>query len=93
MPTGTETFWSPDGNKRWSWSHNLKTNRSVWTQYWPNGKKKTESTWNTKPEAHYLKRSFFGFVAEGPIHQWSEDGTLKYAGTFANGLLVKEENL
>ena len=33
--TGAETFWSPDGKKLWSWEHDLKNNRSVWTQYWP----------------------------------------------------------
>ncbi len=89
--TGVETFWSPDGNKRWNWSHNLKTNRSVWTQYWPNGKKRIESTWNTKPEARDLKRSFFGLVADGPVKQWNEDGSLKFSGNFSDGLLIKEE--
>jgi hypothetical protein len=89
--TGAETFWSPDGKKLWSWEHDLKNNRSVWTQYWPNGKKKSESTWNTKPQARDLKRSFFGLIADGPAQQWSEDGTLKFSGTFSNGLLVKEE--
>ena len=88
--TGTETFWSPDGKKLWSWSHDLEHNRGVWTQYWPNGQKKVESAWNTKPEARDLKRSFFGLVADGPVHQWSEDGSLKFSGNFASGLLVEE---
>ena len=88
---GDETFWLPDGKKLWSWSHDLKRNRGVWTQYWPNGGKKVESTWSSKPEARDLKRSFFGLVADGAVHQWSEDGGLKYSGSFANGLLVKEE--
>jgi hypothetical protein len=90
--SGAETFWSADGKKLWSWDHDLKNNRSVWTQYWPNGKKKMESTWNTKPQARDLKRSFFGLVADGPAQQWSEDGALKFSGNFANGLLVKEES-
>jgi hypothetical protein len=89
--TDTETFWPADGKKLWIWEHDLKRNRSVWTQFWPNGKKKSESTWNTKPEARDLKRNFFGLVAEGPARQWSEDGTLTFTGTFAEGLLVKEE--
>jgi hypothetical protein len=88
--TGTETFWSSDGAKRWNWSHDVKNNRSVWTQYWPNGKKKSVSTWNTKPETRDLKRSFFGLVADGPVQQWNEDGLLKFSGNFSNGLLLKE---
>ena len=89
--TGTETFWSADGKKLWSWEHDLKNNRSAWNQFWPNGKKKSESTWNTKPEARDLKRSFFGLVAEGPAWQWNEDGSVKFSGKFSSGLLVKEE--
>jgi hypothetical protein len=89
--TGTETYWSKDGQKVWVWEHDLKRNRSVWTQYWPKGKKKSESTWNTKPEARDLKRSFFGLVADGPAKQWSEDGALKFAGNFSNGLLLEKE--
>jgi hypothetical protein len=89
--TGTETFWSAEGKVLWSWEHDLKNNRAVWTQYWPNGKKKSESAWNTKSQARDLKRSFFGLVADGLAQQWAEDGTLKFSGRFANGLLVKEE--
>jgi antitoxin component YwqK of YwqJK toxin-antitoxin module len=88
--TGTETFWSADGKKLWSWEHDLKDNRSVWTQFWPNGSKKAESTWNTKSVSN-LKRIFFGLIADGPSQQWAQDGTLKFSGTFSNGLLVKEE--
>lgn len=91
--SGDETFWSADGKKLWSWSHDLKRNRAVWTQFWPNGQKKVESTWNTRPEARDLKRSFFGFVADGPVRQWNADGTLKFLGSFSNGLLLKEESL
>jgi antitoxin component YwqK of YwqJK toxin-antitoxin module len=89
--TGAEMFWSPDGKKLWSWSHDLKSQHSVRTQFWPNGKKKVESNWNTKPDARDLRRSFFGLVADGPVQQWNEDGTLKYAGSFGNGVLMKEE--
>ena len=89
--TGTETFWSLDGKELWTWSHDLKHNRSMWTQFWSNGQKKVESTWNTRPEARDLKRSFFGLVADGLVHQWNTNGVLKYTGSFSNGLLVKEE--
>lgn len=89
--TGRETFWSPDGKTLWIWSHNLKANRSVWTQFWPNGNKKSESTWNTQPEARDLKRRFFGLVADGSARQWNEDGSLKFSGNFADGLLMPKE--
>lgn len=89
--TGTETFWALDGKRLWTWSHDLKRNHGVWTQYWPNGKKKVESNWNTKPEARDLKRSFFGLVADGSAKQWSEDGSLKNSCDFSNGLLLKRE--
>ena len=77
--TGAETFWSPDGKKIWEWQHDLKNNHGVWTQFWPNGKKKFESTWNTKPQARDLKRDFFGYVADGPRNQWNEDGSANYS--------------
>ena len=91
--TGAETFWSRDGKKPWSWSHDLKNNRSVWTQFWPNGKKKAESAWDTRPQARDLPRSFFGLVADGPVRQWNEDGTLKFSGSFVNGGLEVERGV
>lgn len=91
--TGGETFWAPNGAKIWAWSHDLDNHRSVWTQYWSNGQKKVESTWNTLPMARDLKRQFFGLVADGPVRQWNEDGSLKFQGKFANGLLAGKEAL
>jgi len=89
--SGEETFWLPDGKKLWSWSHDLTNNRSVWTQYWDNGNRKCESTWNTRPEARDLARSFFGLVADGPVWQWNEDGSLKFHGRFVNGAFAGKE--
>lgn len=83
--TGEETFWSSDGKKVWTWHRDLKNNRGVWTHYWPNGKKKIESTWNIKPEARDLKRNFFGYVAEGPSRHWDEQGDLIASHHFVNG--------
>ncbi len=85
---GEETFWSPAGKKIWSWSHDLKNNHSVWSRFWPNGRKRVESTWNTQPEARDLQRSFFGLVADGAVQQWGEDGKLTHVGNFVNGFLV-----
>lgn len=88
--SGEETFWSPEGTKLWSWQSDLKNHRAVWTRYWSNGNKMSESTWDTQPEARDLKRRFFGLVADGPAKQWSEDGPVKFAGEFSNGLLLEE---
>jgi hypothetical protein len=41
---GTETYWTPDGLKRWSWRH-YTDGSSIWTHFWPNGRKKSMSTW------------------------------------------------
>lgn len=87
--TGKETFWSPDGKKLWSWTHDPKHNTAVWTQYWPNEQKKSESSWDTQPEARDLARSFFGLVANGPAYQWSENGQLIRSGNFVNGIEVQ----
>ena len=81
-------MWSPDGKKLWSRAHDLKNNRSVWTHYWPEGRKKIESAWNTRPEARDLKRSFFGLVADGACLQWDKDGNLLRHGNFTNGVFT-----
>jgi BNR repeat-like domain len=86
LKTGAELFWAPDGTKLWSWKHNLKTRTDVWIHYWPNGRRKIESTWNTRPRARDLDRSFFGLVADGPFYQWNEDGSPANAGGFSNGI-------
>jgi hypothetical protein len=85
---GEEIFWSPDGKKIWSWSHDLKHNLAVWTQFWPNGKKKSASMWNTDPEARDLNRHFYGLVVVGTAFQWSEDGYLTNSYVFKNGVLT-----
>jgi len=88
--TGVELFWSPDGAKIWSWAHDLKNHRSVWTQFWPNGRKRLQSTWNTWPVARDVPRNFFGLVADGPVKQWNEAGAEQCSGSFSDGLLQKE---
>lgn len=85
---GKETYWAPDGKIIWEWQRDLAKNRATWTQFWPNGKKKSESNWNTRPQARDLARSFFGYAADGPAHQWDETGKLVLSGTFTNGMLA-----
>lgn len=86
--TGEETFWLPNGTRFWTWQRDLKNNRAIWTHYWPNGNKKIESTWNTKPEARDLKRHFLGYVADGPSRQWNEKGKLVATHIFVKGDLA-----
>jgi len=85
---GTETFWSSTGVKQWTWLHDLKNNRGVWMQFWPNGKLKSQSDWSTNPKARDLNRSFFGLVADGPARQWEESGDLLSAVLFTNGIFI-----
>ncbi len=84
--TGEETFWAPDGKIVWRWQFDLKNHQAVWTQYWPNGNRKTQSTWNTYPQARDLARHFFGYVADGPARCWNEAGQLTAEGVFTNGV-------
>jgi len=41
---GSETYNATDGNTLWDWQHN-DDNTSLWTQYWPDGNKRAQSTW------------------------------------------------
>ena len=88
--TGTEVYYSSDGNMEWIWQRDLVKKVGVWTQFWKNGNKKVESTWNIKPEARDLKREFYGYVASGPSTHWNEDGTVDKVYVFEKGLLVEE---
>jgi hypothetical protein len=88
---GRETFWSPEGRVLWTWQHDLEANRATWTQFWPDGKKKSESVWNTKPRARDLPRNFFGLVADGPAKGWNAEGALIVSGAFLNGLPVEKK--
>ena len=84
--TGLETFWSENGKVLWTWQHDLTANVATWTQFWPDGRRKNESTWNTYPQARDLKRHFIGLIADGPAKQWNADGTPGLSGEFVNGI-------
>jgi hypothetical protein len=88
--TGEETFWSPSGQRLWTWRHDLNANRATWTQYSPNGRPRLQSAWNTQPEARDLKRRFYGLVADGLAQQWDAAGTLVSSAQFANGQILPE---
>ena len=91
--TGTETFWSAEGRVVWVWKHDLKHHRAMWTQFWANGKKKSQSTWNTTPEARDLKRSFFGLVANGRTWLYDSAGMPARQFIFTNGVFLGEVRL
>jgi len=88
--TGEETFWATDGTKLWSWNHDVKKHVSIWTHYWPDGRKRIESTWDTNPRAQDVKREFPGFVADGPARHWNASGKLTDSYEFADGALNRE---
>ncbi|MHC4212270.1 MAG: exo-alpha-sialidase, partial [Planctomycetota bacterium] len=76
---GTETYWSKDGKMKWNWEHN-QDGSSLWTQYWPNGNKKAESTWKD-------------FSCNGISTVWDRDGELISRNEFANGKNKAEMNI
>ncbi len=88
--TGEETFWSPEGTKLWSWTHDLKNNTAVWAHYWSNGLKRNESSWDARPLARDLPRNFVGYAANGPVYQWKEDGSPEFAYNFTEGFYTSD---
>jgi hypothetical protein len=82
---GEETFWTPDGTKLWTWTHDPEHNTSVWVHYWNNGSKRIESRWLTQPRARDINRKFIGLVADGPAFHWNQEGKLVHAYSFTNG--------
>jgi len=67
----TETYFSESGKRKWTWRHGADGD-SIWTQYWPNGTKKAESTWRN-------------FKCEGVATLWDRDGKETGRMEFANG--------
>jgi antitoxin component YwqK of YwqJK toxin-antitoxin module len=68
---GTETYMAKDGSKVWTWEH-LDDGSSLWTQFWPDGSKRAESTWR-------------GFSCEGLSTVWDRDGGVISRNEFING--------
>lgn len=57
---GAETLWRTDGTVDWTWQRR-DDGVSVWTQFWPNGRKKAESQWR-------------GRIADGLATGWDASG-------------------
>jgi formylglycine-generating enzyme required for sulfatase activity len=69
--TGLETYFRPDGSLLWS--RDYKPGEvMVWTTYWPDGKKKSESNWQ-------------GAMAQGLTTTWDENGNVLQNIPFSAG--------
>ncbi|MGH7587194.1 MAG: SUMF1/EgtB/PvdO family nonheme iron enzyme [Gemmatimonadota bacterium] len=71
---GKETFWREDGSVLWTWDHRAD-GTGVWTRFWPNGQKRSESTWRD-------------LRAEGVATEWSPSGEVVRRATFRDGVPV-----
>jgi antitoxin component YwqK of YwqJK toxin-antitoxin module len=69
--TSDETFWDESGRIKWTWKHN-NDGTSIWTQYWPNSNKRSESSW-------------YNFRAEGSAKRWDLSGNLISEKIFSSG--------
>ena len=69
-----ETVWREDGTIDWKRTLESIGAHSVWTHYWENGAKKSESSWR-------------GFKADGPARRWDREGKLISEVQFKDGLL------
>lgn len=77
---GTEECFWPDGSKQWKRDYK-KDGGMVWTSYWPNGVKKSESHWQ-------------GSWAQGLTTDWNPDGKVIRKINFKDGRnLVTASNL
>jgi len=68
---GSETYWNEEGFIEWEWRHEPE-GKSLWKQYWPNGERKSESTWKDGK-------------LEGSARRWDLKGNLIQEAKFSNG--------
>ncbi|MBL9216037.1 MAG: SUMF1/EgtB/PvdO family nonheme iron enzyme [Opitutaceae bacterium] len=68
---GSEILYDNTGRKLWAWTHQ-EDGTSLWTQYWPNGSRKAESSWK---DLH----------AEGMARRWDSAGNLISEKKFVRG--------
>ena len=69
--TGRETFWLGNGNRKWQWEYD-NGGRDKWTQWWPNGKKRSISHW-------------LNFRADGYAVRWDRSGNIISEVLFKDG--------
>jgi hypothetical protein len=83
---GQETFWDSAGRVTWSWQRrdNRAGNASLtaesdlkdtWTIYWPNGKKRIESSW-------------VSYKADGVTTHWDREGKMLRQFRYKDGALL-----
>lgn len=58
--SGTSKYWNPDGSLSWT-RQRTPYATTIFTRYWPNGQKRSESTW-------------WGVLAHGPTTDWDSSG-------------------
>ncbi|MEZ6031774.1 MAG: SUMF1/EgtB/PvdO family nonheme iron enzyme [Planctomycetaceae bacterium] len=75
---GGEILYRSDGSKVWDWQH-LDDGSSVWTQYRPDGSRRTESRWK---DLH----------VEGIARRWDADGNLTGEEVYSPSSFVRNPN-
>lgn len=68
---GVESYWNSEAKLKWTREH-TPYGTSVWTNYWLNGQKKSESIW-------------WGLTAHGPAISWDENGEVLNQFMFERG--------
>jgi hypothetical protein len=72
---GIETLWRADGSLVWRRDHRAD-GTTVWTHFWENSAKKSESAWRD-------------FKADGTARRWDREGRLVSDVKFQEGLVVE----
>jgi antitoxin component YwqK of YwqJK toxin-antitoxin module len=68
---GQEKYFRPDGSPQWTRDYH-SDGTMVWTSFWPNGQKKSESHWR-------------GSYAQGETRTWDTEGKLLQTFSFKDG--------
>jgi formylglycine-generating enzyme required for sulfatase activity len=72
--TGMETCYYPNGRIKWTRNH-TPYGTTTWTNYWPNGNKKSQSVW-------------WKMMAHGAAVNWDKNGQVLHQVQFENGKMV-----
>ncbi len=71
--TGRETFWLRNGNRKWQWEYD-NGGLDKWTQWWPNGQRRSMSHW-------------LNFKADGYAVRWDRSGNIISEVFFKDGVI------